>query len=102
MYDGPSIDAVAGPWTLERAAQVPNIHLGDDVAAYAGDLVSCTNDPEVFALHQEMCEAIGLGTWRAGPRPATLSGDRHRSQQQRRDAGEGYGGRAPRHDVVKP
>ena len=61
----------------ERAAQFPNIHLRDDVdAAYAGDLVGCTNDPEVFALHREMCEAIGRGTWRAGPRPATLPDDR--------------------------
>ena len=58
----------------ERAAQFPNIHLRDDlVAAYAGDLVGCTNEPEVFALHQEMCEAIGRGTWQAGHRPTAVS-----------------------------
>jgi hypothetical protein len=64
-------------FTSERAAQLPNIHIRDDiVAAYAGDLVGCTNDPVVFALHQEMCEAIGRGTWQAGPRPAALPDDR--------------------------
>ena len=58
----------------ERAAQVPGIHLHDNVgAAYAGDLTGCTNDPEVFALHQEMSEAIRRDTWQAGPRPVTVS-----------------------------
>lgn len=77
----------------ERAAQSPNRHRRDDVvAAYAGDLVGCTDDPEVFALHREMCEAIGQGTWQAGPRPATLPDDRQLSRQQRRDDGEEHDG----------
>jgi hypothetical protein len=32
------------------------------------DLRGCTNDPQVFALHQEMCQAIAAGTWQPGPR----------------------------------
>src|SRR6266511_2731358 len=55
----------------ERAAQLPNIHLHGDVdAAYAADLAGCTNDPGVFGLYQEMCAAIRLDTWQAGPRPS--------------------------------
>jgi hypothetical protein len=58
----------------ERAAQVPNIHIHGDVeAAYAGDLVGATNDPQVFALYQDMSEAIRRDTWQAGPRPATVA-----------------------------
>ena len=58
----------------ERAAQVPNIHIrGDGEAAYAGDLVGVTNDPQVFALYQDMSEAICRDTWRAGPRPAPVA-----------------------------
>jgi hypothetical protein len=55
----------------ERAAHLPNIHLHGEVdAAYTGDLVGCTNDPGVFALYQEMCAAIRLDAWQAGPRRA--------------------------------
>jgi|SRR6266496_4060955 len=57
----------------ERAAALPTIRLHGDVdAAYAGDLVGCTNDPGVFALYQEMCAAIRRDAWQAGPRPATV------------------------------
>jgi hypothetical protein len=67
MVDGMSFLA------SERAARLPNIHLyGDVEAAYAADLVGCTDDPEVFALYQEMCAAIRLDAWRAGPRPSTV------------------------------
>jgi len=60
--------------TSGRAAQLPNIHLhGDIEAAYAADLAGCTNDPGVFALYQEMCAAIRLDAWQAGPRPATAA-----------------------------
>ena len=58
----------------ERAAQLPNIHLHGDVeAAYAADLVGCTDDPEVFALYQGMCAAIRLDAWQPGPRPSTAA-----------------------------
>jgi hypothetical protein len=33
----------------------------------AADLAGCTDDPRVFALHQDMCRAIAAGTWRPGP-----------------------------------
>src|SRR5215208_7027410 len=32
------------------------------------DLRACTNDLQVLALHQEMCQAIAAGTWLPGPR----------------------------------
>ncbi len=32
------------------------------------DLAGCTDDPEVFALYEEMCQAILAGTWQPGPR----------------------------------
>jgi hypothetical protein len=68
MVDGMSFLA------SERAAQLPNIHIHGDVdAAYAGDLVGATNDPQVFALYQDMSEAIRRDTWQASPRPATVS-----------------------------
>lgn len=55
----------------ERGAQLPNLYIqGDFAPEYEGmDLVGCTDDPEVFALYQEMCEAIRTNTWRKGPRP---------------------------------
>lgn len=58
----------------ERGAQLPNIYVrGDFRPEYEGlDLVGCTDDPQVFALYQEMCEAIRSGTWREGPRPAPV------------------------------
>jgi hypothetical protein len=33
------------------------------------DLIGCTDDPQVFALYEEMGRAILAGTWRPGPRP---------------------------------
>ena len=68
MVDGMTVFA------SERAAQLPNIHIRGDVdAAYAGDLVGSTNDPQVFAHYQEMSAAIRRDTWQAGPRPAPVS-----------------------------
>jgi hypothetical protein len=68
MVDGMSVFA------SERAAQLPNIYIHGDVdAAYTGDLVGATNDPQVFALYRDMSEAIRRDTWQAGPRPATVS-----------------------------
>ena len=55
----------------ERTSQVPSDYItGDYAPDYEGlDLVGCTDDPQVFALHREMCAAISADTWHAGPRP---------------------------------
>jgi hypothetical protein len=55
----------------ERSAQLPNIYIhGDYRPAYDGlDLAGCTDDPGVFALYQEMSEAIRTDSWKVGPRP---------------------------------
>lgn len=34
------------------------------------DLEGCTDDPQVFALHEEMCRAIAAGAWQPGARAA--------------------------------
>jgi len=54
----------------ERAAQVPGTYFhGDYRPDFDGlDLVGCTDDPGVFALYQEMCDAIRADRWKAGPR----------------------------------
>ena len=59
----------------ERGAQLPNLYVqGDFAPEYEGmDLVGCTDNPGVFALYQEMCEAIRTDTWREGPRPSPVS-----------------------------
>jgi hypothetical protein len=58
----------------ERGAQLPNLYVqGDFTPEYEGlDLVGCTDNPEVFALYQEMCEAIRTDSWREGPRPVPV------------------------------
>jgi hypothetical protein len=55
----------------ERTGQVPSTFIrGDYRPEYDGlDLVGCTDDPDVFALYQEMCDAIRVNHWKAGPRP---------------------------------
>ena len=35
------------------------------------DLVGCTDDPQVFALYQTMCEAIRTDRWHEGAQTAT-------------------------------
>ena len=57
--------------TSERSSQVPSDYItGNYAPDYQGlDLVGCTDDPQVFALYQEMCTAISTDTWHAGPRP---------------------------------
>src|SRR5689334_8547464 len=44
----------------ERGAQLPNLYVrGDFAPEYEGmDLVGCTDNPDVFVLYQERCEAI--------------------------------------------
>ena len=55
----------------ERSSQVPSDYItGDFTPMFGGlDLVGCTDDPQVFALYQEMGAAISTDTWHAGPRP---------------------------------
>jgi hypothetical protein len=55
----------------ERMAQVPREFVrGDYAPTYTGlDLVGCTDDPQVFALYQTMCEAIRTDRWHAGAQP---------------------------------
>ncbi len=57
----------------ERRAQVPGLYVhGDFAPEYQGlDLVGCTDDPEVFALYQAMCEAIRTDRWHEGAQPPT-------------------------------
>lgn len=52
--------------------EVPNVFVQGDYAPEltAADLLRCTDDARVFALYQEMCQAIRAGTWQPGPRPA--------------------------------
>ena len=56
----------------ERSSQVPGDFIAGDYAPdYEGlDLVGCTDDPQVFALYQEMCAAISTDAWHTGPRPS--------------------------------
>ena len=55
----------------ERLDQLPNRFIRGDFRPELGeaDLIGCTDDPEVFALYQEMCRAIRADAWRPGPRP---------------------------------
>jgi hypothetical protein len=55
----------------ERIQQLPNPFIAGDYAPTLTphDLVGCTDNPQVFALYQAMCEAIRTDQWRAGPRP---------------------------------
>ena len=57
----------------QRASQFPNICIQGDVGRELteADLVGCTDDPQVFALYEEMCQAIRDGTWQPGARAPT-------------------------------
>ena len=57
----------------ERGSQVPNIYVqGNYAPAYGGlDLVGCTDNPQVFALFQAMCQAIRTDGWHEGVQPLT-------------------------------
>jgi hypothetical protein len=56
----------------ERSSQVPSDYItGNYAPDYKGlDLAGCTDDPQVFALYEEMCAAISADTWQTGPRPS--------------------------------
>lgn len=53
----------------ERGAQSPIPFVQGDFGSELGptDLIGCTDDAAVFGLYREMCAAIRLDTWRAGP-----------------------------------
>jgi hypothetical protein len=55
----------------ERLDQVPNLFMRGDYrpGLTEADLIGCTDDPQVFALFEEMCQAIRSDNWRPGPRP---------------------------------
>ena len=57
----------------ERAAQDPCVYIHGDVARDSNghNLVGCTDDPQVFALYQAMCEAIRNDRWHEGAQPRT-------------------------------
>jgi hypothetical protein len=54
----------------ERSGQFPNIFMRGDFRPELSeiDLIGCTDNPQVFALYEEMCRAIRADTWRPGPR----------------------------------
>ena len=56
----------------ERAIQFPNAFMRGEFgpALTQADLLGCTDDPQVFALFEEMSRAVLAGTWRPGPRSA--------------------------------
>ena len=56
----------------QRASQFPNMFIQGNVDPHLTevDLLGCTDDPQVFALYEEMCRAIRAGSWRPGPRPS--------------------------------
>ena len=58
----------------ERSGQFPNAFMRGDggPALTEGDLVGCTDDPTVFAHFEQMSRAVLAGTWRPGPRSATV------------------------------
>jgi hypothetical protein len=55
----------------ERLDQLPNRFMHGDFRPdlREADLIGCTDDPQVFALYEDMCRAIRAGAWRPGPRP---------------------------------
>jgi hypothetical protein len=52
----------------ERSAQDPRMYLQGDIGLDSEglNLVGCTDDPQVFALYQVMCEAIRTDRWHEG------------------------------------
>jgi hypothetical protein len=61
----------------ERGSQQSSTYLqhGDGPEYQGARLVGCTDDPGVFTLYQEMCDAIRTGTWHAGARPARIGAE---------------------------
>ncbi len=65
------IDFYASEWRRERADHA-FIRGEVEPGLAEADLTGCTDDPQVFALYDEMCRAIRAGTWQPGPRPLPL------------------------------
>ena len=65
------IDFFASEWRRERADHA-FIRGEVEPGLAAADLAGSTDDPQVFALYQEMCRAIRAGTWQPGPRSLSL------------------------------
>ena len=65
------IDFYASEWRRERADHA-FIRGEVEPGLAAADLAGSTDDPQVFALYQEMCRAIRAGTWQPGPRSLSL------------------------------
>jgi hypothetical protein len=48
------------------------------------DLAGCTDDPRVFTLYEEMCQAIAADTWQPGPRPPLVDDHGEKAALRRR------------------
>ena len=62
------VDFLISEWRMQRSVH-PFIRRSIEPGLGEVDLAGCTDDPRVFALHQEMGRAIADGTWQPGPRP---------------------------------
>ena len=83
------IDFFASEWRRERADQAficGEVEPGLGAAGLAGS----TDDPQVFALYEEMCRAIRAGTWQPGPR--SLPADSGKPNRARSTPSEGRPG----------
>ena len=60
------IDFLASEWRAQT--KHPFIFGRIEPGLSEADLAGCTDDPRVFALYEEMCQAILQGTWQPGPR----------------------------------
>jgi len=60
------LDFFASEWRAQADHQF--IHGTIAPGLTESDLAGSTNDPQVFALYQEMCQAIADGSWRPGAR----------------------------------
>ncbi len=56
----------------ERSGQDPSMYIQGNIGPGSEglNLVGCTNDPQVFALYQTMCEAIRTDHWHVGAQPS--------------------------------
>ena len=62
------VDFLMSEWRMKRSVH-PFIRGSIEPGLSEVDLAGCTDDPGVFALHEEMGQAITAGTWQPGPRP---------------------------------
>jgi hypothetical protein len=62
------VDFLMSEWRMQRSVH-PFIRRSIEPGLSEVDLAGCTDDPRVFALHEEMGRAIAASTWQPGPRP---------------------------------